>query len=79
VFLTPNGKNQSHDSYIGEGSKRGHGKNNFKGGGVGTILMRTLIFMVSIVERMNMRQRHAKSLGRRSNKKNIRKKTKIKY
>ena len=31
--LAEKGKNQSHDSFRGDGSKRGHGINNFKGRG----------------------------------------------
>lgn len=33
MCLAHKGKNQYHDSYRGEGSKRGHGRNNLKGRG----------------------------------------------
>jgi hypothetical protein len=80
MCLAQKGKNQSHDSSRGEGSKRGCGRNNFRGRGVGTIKVRDLIFIVSIVERMgHMKQRHAKSHGRRSKTSKIRKKTKVKH
>jgi hypothetical protein len=57
------------------GSKRGCIKKNLRGRGVGIIPLRNLIFNVSIVGRMDMRQRHAKSLGKRSKTSKIRKKT----
>jgi hypothetical protein len=68
MCLAQKGKNQSHDSSRGEGSKRGHGKKYFRGRGVGIIKVRDLIFTVFIVERMDMMQRHVGSHGRRSKK-----------
>jgi hypothetical protein len=47
--------------------------------GVGIIAMRNLIFNVSVVGRMDMKQRHAKYHGRRSKTSMIRKKTKVKH
>jgi hypothetical protein len=79
VCLARKGKNQSNDSSRGEGSKRGCGRKNFRGKGVGIIKVRDLIFTVSIAARMDLRQKHAESLGRRSKTSKIRKKTKIKY
>jgi hypothetical protein len=52
VYLAQKGKNQSHESSRGEGSKRGRGKKNFKGKGVGIIPVRDLIFNVSIAKRI---------------------------
>jgi hypothetical protein len=41
-------KNQSHDYSRGEGNKRGHGRNNFRGRGIDTTKVRDLIFTVTI-------------------------------
>ena len=60
--------------HIGEGSKRR--KKNFKGRGVA---MRSLIFNVSIVEKMDMKQRNEESLGTRSKTSRIKKKQKVKH
>jgi hypothetical protein len=79
IFLAQKGKNQSHDSSRGEGSKRGCGRKNFIGNVVVTIKVRDMIFIVSVAERMClMKQRHVESHGIRSNTSKMRKKTKVK-
>jgi hypothetical protein len=76
MHLAPKGKNQSHNSSRGEGSKRGRGRKNLKGRGVDTAKVRDLIFIVIVAERMgHMKQRHAESHGRRSKTNRIKKKT----
>jgi hypothetical protein len=65
MCLAQKGKNQSHDSSIGKGSKRGCRRKNFRGRGVCTTKVRYLIFTMTVTERMNhMNQIHAKSHGR---------------
>jgi len=60
MWLAQKGKNETNDSYRGEGSKRGCGRNNFRRRGVGTIEMRDMIFTMSVVEIMgHMKKIHA--------------------
>jgi hypothetical protein len=44
--------------------KREHRKNNFKGKRVGTIKVRGMIFIVFVVEAMDMKQIHVESHGK---------------
>jgi hypothetical protein len=55
--LVGKGNNQSHDSSREGGNERACRKKNFRGKGLGTIMVKDLIFTVSIVVRMNMKQR----------------------
>jgi hypothetical protein len=66
MFFAWKGKNQTNDSYRGEGSRRGHKRKNFIGRGVGIIPLKDIIFIMIIGERMDhMKEIHEESLGRR--------------
>ena len=56
MFLSPKGKDQSHDSSVGDGNKRGHGRNKFRGRGVDITMVRDMTFTMPVVPRMDMRQ-----------------------